>query len=240
MLLLLFQLVDGLANLAIKFGQNYDKWLNLICANNKEINPKSKTQLTLTHGDFRAENMFFDAPTSLNKDGSSSSSTGESKDGSATGQSDQSGQSQLGMRLIDFQLMKESSGPAELAYFIGTSMTIKDRQQYEISLIQLYYDEMKRNGSSITMTQMLMEYQAGLATSLIIYTIAQKDTQMNSERAKKLIRVCQQRLWSHIQDWGYEQAMDKIWAMELNEVIGRDWSDQELKEIIPLKYFELL
>jgi len=89
------------------------------------------------------------------------------------------------------------------------------------------------------MTQILLEYQAGLATSLIIYTIGQKDTQVDSERAKELMRVSQQRTWSQIQDWNYETAMSKIWGMPVTEVIGRSWSESELSELIPAKYLAL-
>jgi len=130
--------VDGFSQIAVKFGDNFDKWMELVCLDNKELNPNANSQLTLTHGDFRAENMFFDAPTSFNGSNSTTSAaTGGSKDDGGDGGGG------LGMRLVDFQLLKESSGPAELCYFVGTSMTIEDRRKYEVELLQLYYDEMK-------------------------------------------------------------------------------------------------
>lgn len=128
----------GFSRVALTFKDNYDKYIALMVLN--ATSSKSTSKTTLTHGDFRAENMFFNAPTTM----------GESKDNDKGG-----------MRLVDFQLMKESSGPAELCYFIGTSMTIEDRRKYECELLQLYYDEMKANGADISMQDVLLEYQAG-------------------------------------------------------------------------------
>jgi hypothetical protein len=62
---------------------------------------------------------------------------------------------------------------------------------------------------------------------------------VDSERAKELVRVSQQRTWSQIQEWNYAGAMEKIWGMDVEEVIGREWTEEELKELIPEKYFEL-
>ena len=118
-------------------------------------------------------------------------------------------------------------------------MTIEDRRKYECELLQLYYDEMKANGADISMQDVLLEYQAGCTTMLVIYTIAQKDTQVDSERAKELIRVSQQRAWAQIQDLGYENAMKLVWSLPIEEVCGRVWSEKELKEMLPEKYLAL-
>jgi hypothetical protein len=215
------QKVEGLADLSVKFGENYEKWKNLVFRDNQAVNPKSNMRLTLTHGDFRAENMFFDVPTTIDLH------SGAPKEDS------------VGMRLVDFQLLKEASGPSELCYFIGSSLQIEDRKQYEVELIRLYHAELKVNGAEMSMLQILLYYQAGLANGMLINTIAQKDTQLDSARAQELCRITQQRMWSQQQDWNYEAHLDVMFTHTAEEIIGRAWTEEELRSFIPDKYLAL-
>lgn len=74
-----------------------------------------KTQLarppvTLSHGDYRLENMFFD-------DADSGSS----------------------LVVFDWQAMRVGRAPYDLAYFLGTSVTTEDRRAHQANLKSMYY-----------------------------------------------------------------------------------------------------
>jgi hypothetical protein len=118
-------------------------------------------------------------------------------------------------------------------------MTIEHRRSCEIELIQLYYDGMKRHGANISMQEVMLEYQQGLALMLIIFVIAQKDCQLDSQRATDLVRTCQARKWAHICDLGFENAMKVIWSLPVEDVCGRNWSQEELAQLLPEKYLSL-
>lgn len=72
---------------------------------------------TVQHGDFRPDNMLFDAC---------------------------GGDRQL--VIVDWQTAMAAPGPVDVSYFLGTSLTIEDRRRYERELVQRYHDELLAAG----------------------------------------------------------------------------------------------
>ena len=72
---------------------------------------------TLTHGDYRLDNMFFDVP--------------DARDGLA---------------FIDWQAAGRSKGPADLVYFLNGNLRAEDRQAWESDLSALYLEGLREGG----------------------------------------------------------------------------------------------
>ena len=90
----------------------------------------------------------------------------------------------LGLRLIDFQLLKENIGGAELLYFIGNSLTPATRREHEADLLALYVSEMNKRGAQLELRHLLREYLAGFLGYCIMLVVSMKDTNLGSDRAK--------------------------------------------------------
>ena len=74
-------------------------------------------RFTLTHGDFRLDNMLFDA-----------------RDGTVP------------LAVLDWQSPAIGPGAVDVAYFLGLALSIDDRRKYERHLLDLYREELGRYG----------------------------------------------------------------------------------------------
>ena len=85
---------------------------------------------TVIHGDLRSENMLF--PQTHMKE----------------------------FMVYDFQCIKEASGMLDVAYHIGSSMSVKDRRLHERDLLIHYYNVMRQRGvTDLTFAEILLMYQ---------------------------------------------------------------------------------
>lgn len=75
--------------------------------------------MTLTHGDFRLDNLLF----------------GHGLDGKAT------------VAVVDFQGARLGAGPGDLAYFLGASLLPEARQANEDELVRIYHHAMTASGA---------------------------------------------------------------------------------------------
>ena len=66
--------------------------------------------------------------------------------------------------VFDFQCIKENNGMLDVAYHIGSSMSVKDRRLHERDLLIHYYNVMRQRGvTDLTFAEILLINQEYLA-----------------------------------------------------------------------------
>ena len=95
---------------------------------------------TLVHGDYRLENFLFDDNAEVES-----------------------------LCVLDCQGVHRGSGPGDLAYFIGLSLTTELRREREDDLLHLYHETLRRNGvADYGFQQCYDDYRIGLLVALAI------------------------------------------------------------------------
>ncbi len=107
---------------------------------------------TVTHGDYRLDNLLID-------------STG----------------SAVQVTSVDWQTVGVGCGAADVAYFIGAGLTVPDRRTHEMALLQHYLAQLKAKGvTGYEMDQLLLDYRrysyagffmAVIASMLVVQTV---------------------------------------------------------------------
>ena len=137
---------------------------------------------TLTHGDFRADNLAFA--------------------GRGNGR---------GVTVFDWQVARGSRGPRDLAYFLSSSMSIDQRRAMEESLLSLYDETLKAGGvEGYSPGDLRRDFQAGLGAPLTTWVIAGGMLDFSSERGTDLLkRVCE-RLGAALDDHRFMSYLDEL------------------------------
>lgn len=137
---------------------------------------------TLTHGDFRADNLAF-------------AHTSEGR----------------GVTVFDWQVARRSRGPRDLAYFLSSSLSVEQRRILEESLLDLYHETLKTNGvEGYSTGELRRDVQAGLGAPLTTWVIAGGMLDFSSERGIDLLkRVCE-RLGAALDDHRFTSYLDEL------------------------------
>lgn len=120
---------------------------------------KEGRPITLVHGDYRLDNLFFD-------------------DGSDPGAGT--------VTAIDWQVCAKGPFAYDLAYFITQSLTIDDRRAHETALIDAYLDELASAGVSHDRDMLMDDYRA-TAMFCLCYPIQAGNVELVNDRARALI-----------------------------------------------------
>merc|ERR1712226_840601 len=102
-------------NLDTKDVPLFIAYTKLVNDNYKHINAHSQFSVSVTHGDFRGENVFFPE---------------HAKEETV---------------VIDFQLVKEASPLTDISYLMIGSMTPEERRKGEVEIIRAYYEQCKQS-----------------------------------------------------------------------------------------------
>lgn len=137
---------------------------------------------TLTHGDFRADNLAF---------------TGAREDRAVT--------------VFDWQVARRSRGPRDLAYFLSGSLSIAQRRSLEESLIESYYKALVDNRLHGYAAQDLrQDVQAGLGAPLATLIVAGGMLDFSSERGTLLFKQLCARLGATLEDYQFPAYLDSL------------------------------
>ncbi len=137
---------------------------------------------TLTHGDFRADNLAF-------------THTSESR----------------GVTVFDWQVARRSRGPRDLAYFLSGSVSVEQRRAMEESLLDLYYETLKVNGVEGYSTRDLhCDVQVGLGAPLATLVIAGGMLDFSSKRGTDLLKRLCERLDAALDDHQFASYLDRL------------------------------
>lgn len=121
---------------------------------------------TLVHGDYRLDNMFFDA-------------TGDRP-----------------LVVIDWQVIDRAHGLLDVVYFLAGNLTVEDRRNFERTLLQTYHDTLLTRGvTDYDFSSCWRDYRRN-ALALPVFMMTGQDSmdfsKLNS-RSQSLFRVLQER-----------------------------------------------
>ena len=205
----------------------------------------STRHATLCHGDFRVENMFFDA-----------GGTGAMLDGA-----------DARFRAVDYQLVKEYAGESDLSYFVSGSLTPETRRACEREILLEYYHAVRagmianRWGSTAAtrglgegaegargggvadypMKELLLEYQGSLLNPLVLSICAQAETTgSESARGRRLVRECMfRRIDEMLSDWNFLASLEMT-LKKYEEGPHPTWTMDEARAVLPKQWHDLL
>lgn len=114
---------------------------------------------TISHFDFRLDNLLFDS----------------------------SGETEGGVRMIDFQICSKGGGVYDVAYLLSQSMNVDDRRSHEDDLLVRYHDALVGHGvDGYTIDQIRHDYRIGTLYGWVIPVFAIGTLDTSSERAMAL------------------------------------------------------
>jgi hypothetical protein len=128
---------------------------------------------TITHTDFRLDNMFFDLP-----------------DGSP-------------LAVIDWQLVQRGSGLVDVTYFLAGNLPPEVRREHELALLRTYHEQLLRGGvSGYDFAQCQDDYRRAALFLLIFIVTNREDVDFAAygERAQSLMDTMLERYTTAIQD----------------------------------------
>ena len=132
----------------------------------KTLDEVEQGAMTIAHGDYRADNLFFGTP--------------------ASG---------YDVAVIDWQSPNKGWGAYDLAYFICGSFDSDLRHKHESALCDLYYETLKANGvQSYDRAQFDIDYARSLLVYLAIFVINAATLDTANDRGLALFRAIYSRL----------------------------------------------
>lgn len=143
--------------------------------------------------------------------------------------------------MIDYQLLKEGPGPAELSYFLMSSLTVEDRRRHELELLKLYHSTQLAEGvTDYPMVDLLTEYQFSLAGAVAVLVLQCNDASIESEAAQELARLSTIRTWAQLDDHKYFDCARAVYSDGRTlDAEGRRLTVDELARVMPERYVQL-
>lgn len=80
---------------------------------------------------------------------------------------------------------------------------------------------------------MLLGYQRGLINGLLIFCIAQKDANIESDRAKELMKMSALRLEAMVTDWQFLEAIKLRDSKQGDDGVTSKYSPDEVRRSLP-------
>ena len=95
---------------------------------------------------------------------------------------------------IDWQLMSVGRGTQEIAYFIGTSMSLTDRRRTEDDLLRLYYSTLTDLGvKEYTFEQCLVDYRLALCKAFADAVVAFTKVELSEQQEQTVYEIIMPR-----------------------------------------------
>lgn len=108
--------------------------------------------------------------------------------------------------LLDWQTVGVGSGSADLAYAIGSSLTIDDRREHEWRLVDRYAEQLARHDVIVDADAVRHDYRLGTASGLVMAVIASQVVG-RTPRGDELFAVLAERHAQQILDVGLDELL---------------------------------
>ena len=134
--------------------------------------PFAEGPLTLAHGDYRLDNIFFGGPGSGYE-----------------------------LAVIDWQSPNRGWGAYDIAYFLYGNVDIETRRAHEMDALRAYHRTLVEHGvTGYSFEQLMRDYRASLLVSLAIFIVNAGTLDMANERGVALFEMFFDRLSAAIMD----------------------------------------
>ncbi len=141
-----------------EFGARYSSLFQWFC------DQLCEAPVTLTHGDWRGDNLFF------------------------TGDPD------LPLIAVDWQLISVAKGVKDFTYFVTQSLRAADREAHEEGLLRIWLDELHANGvGGYEFDQAWADYRLAVAWAFVYPIVATSTLDPDDERGAQLTRSMVER-----------------------------------------------
>jgi len=155
-------LPEGGREAGIKIYEHYPSLIEMAADNH----------LTITHFDFRVDNLFFDFENKENP-----------------------------VIVFDWQAASRYRGVIDLSYFLGGSITVDLRRQIEKDIVKLYHERLLEKGvSGYSYDECWEDYLRGTILYAYLPVLAFSSLDMSNERAKELGKLIINRHFTTIVD----------------------------------------
>jgi Ecdysteroid kinase-like family len=132
----------------------------------------------LWHGDFRLDNLLFDAQNAA-----------------------------ASLAVLDWQSVAVAPGVIDVPYFLGTSLETEERRRHERDLVLVYHDELLRQGAQdYSFDQCWQEYRAHALYALIMLVPISMSVQ-KTERGDRMFGTMVRRVADQVADHGSFDAL---------------------------------
>ncbi|MEC7909463.1 MAG: oxidoreductase family protein [Actinomycetota bacterium] len=131
-----------------------------------EMMELADSPITLAHGDFRLDNLFFENET---------------------------------LKVIDWQICIKTVGGYDLGYFLSQSLTIEDRRNHEIELLDRYRNTLSDMGLDYPQDRLMEDYRRSVLFCLA-YPVQASAAALVNERAVQLVTEMFARVSTAIED----------------------------------------
>ncbi len=136
--------------------------------------------VTLVHGDYRLDNMFF----------------GDGAGG-------------VQFAAIDWQIVGRGRGVFDIGYFMGDNLEVDVRRAHEDELLRLYFDVLTKNGvTGYSFEQCKADYKLSIAFALMYLVITGGSLDVSSPRAQELADAAIRRYSAVIADHDLSSIID--------------------------------
>lgn len=138
--------------------------------------------LTVVHGDFRLDNMFFDV------------------EGDPTG-----------VALFDWQGISRSCGPQDLGYFMSQSLQSEVRQSHQTELVERYWENLRERGvSEYPLDQCWTDYRASVLYLFTFAVVIAGTLDHSNERGAQMVRMLASRSAETIYETGGLDLLESL------------------------------
>ena len=113
-----------------------------------------------------------------------------------------------GVKLIDWQAVREGRGPYDLAYFISTSLSEQMRRDHQDDLLTLYVETIaEKEVTSYGMSECIEDFRWGLLDVVTFFGMIGAALDFSAGRGLQLANLVMSRLWTSIED---NRALDLL------------------------------
>jgi hypothetical protein len=142
----------------------------------------SQSPVTLSHGDFRLDNMFFDDADSENP-----------------------------LVAFDWQALRVGRPSNDLAYFIASSLTVEDRRKHQQHLKSLYFETLLSSGVTDYSQRIFDEdFDYSLLDIVVFTTMIGANLDFSGERGQKFVEVYVTRVGGALSEVDTERLLAKL------------------------------
>jgi hypothetical protein len=107
---------------------------------------------------------------------------------------------------VDWQTIQQGAAAADVAYFLGASLTVADRRAHEDELLAGYHARLRGTGVDRSLDELRADYRR-CALSGVAMTVGASMLVATDERGRRMFATMAERHFTHALDVGAEELL---------------------------------